>query len=203
MATTGSGDDSRRGIGSTEWGNTGDQSPDRRAAAGGGSIAQTLRETTYRRLDDQKARASETLGSVASAVRGMSQPLRDTGQQGIADYVNKAADGIERWASNLGHQDIDDAIQAVQQFARRQPALFLGVAFTAGVVAARFLKSSSTSASSGTSLTNRSYGTRFDTTGGAGPRAANVPETAAPQYGTTAGDIPRLSSEIPSRGEAL
>jgi hypothetical protein len=34
-------------------------------------------------------------------------------------------------------------IQEVERFARRQPALFLGGAFTLGLIAARFLKSSS------------------------------------------------------------
>jgi len=105
-------------------------------------IVDTLRNSTYRRIDDQKAKASETLGSLAGAVRGMTQPLREGGQSGIADYVNKAANGIERWASDLGQQDINDALRGVQQFARRQPVMFLGIAFSAGLMAARFLKSS-------------------------------------------------------------
>jgi hypothetical protein len=110
----------------------------------------------------------------------MSQPLRDGGQPQMADYVNKAADGIERWATQLRQQDLEDAVRAVEQFARRQPALFLGVAFGAGLMAARFLKSSGShyeerhyrnfdtgpSSTSGT----RSYGagttgSSYDTTG--------------------------------------
>ena len=102
-------------------------------------MAQTLRDTTYRSIDDQKSRASDTLGSLAGAVRGMSQPLREGGQTQIADYVNRAADGIERWASQLRQQDLEDAVRAVEQFARRQPAMFLGIAFGTGLIAARFL----------------------------------------------------------------
>jgi hypothetical protein len=123
----------------------GQRHADRRAAGDTAEtgIGQTLRDSTYRRIDEQKTRASETLGSVAGAVRGMTQPLRDGGQTQMADYVNKAADGIERWASQLRQQDLEDAVRGVEQFARRQPAMFLGLAFGAGLIAARFLKSSS------------------------------------------------------------
>jgi hypothetical protein len=101
-----------------------------------------VRETTYQRLDGQKDRASQTLGSFAGAVRGMTQPLRDGGQTTAADYVTKAADGIEQWADQLRQQDIAQAVRSVERFARREPGLFLGIAFGTGLLAARFLKSS-------------------------------------------------------------
>ena len=163
-----------------------------------GGIAQTLRDTTYRRLDDQKARASDTLGSFAGAVRGMTQPLRDGGQGAVADYVNKAADRIEQWASTLQQKDVEDAARAVQQFARRQPALFLGMAFTAGVIAARLLKSSS----------DGQVEQRHETirTTGAGPMGSTDFGTrpfGTGQFGTTASDIPRVSPDTRSTGEVI
>jgi hypothetical protein len=178
-------------------------------------IAQTIRDTTYRSIDGQKSRASDTLGSLAGAVRGMSQPLRDGGQGQIADYVNKAADGIERWASQLRQQDLEDAVRAVEQFARRQPAMFLGLAFGAGLVAARFLKSSSQD-----SRYERQYGRDFDTPSGmvsSGYGASGLRTTAGVGAGasgtgtsdfsgtraTSGGEIPRLSSDIRPAGEVL
>lgn len=188
MATTGSG-----------W----DQSRDRVGAGegNGSSIKQTLRDTTYRQIDDQKARASDTLGSLAGAVRGMTEPLRDRGQSAVADYVNKAADGMERFASTLRHKDIEDATRAVQRFARRQPALFLGAAFTAGILAARFLKSS------GGDQGGDSYGRRSDDmsratgAGGAGPMGTT--DFGARQFGTTSGDIPRVPPASRTPGEVI
>jgi hypothetical protein len=159
------------------------------------------------------------LGSLAGAVRGMTQPLRDGGQGQMADYVNKAADGIERWASQLRQQDLEDAVRAVEQFARRQPAMFLGVAFGAGLIAARFLKSSSPSGQR-----VRQYGRDFDTpsgvassgfgstgirtTGtGVGPTSVGTGTTdfgtGTGARGTTSGDIPRVSSDIRPAGEVL
>ena len=107
-----------------------------------GGIGQTLRDATYQKLTDQKTRASDTLGSVAGAVRGMTEPLREDGQSSVADYVDKAAEGIDRWAHQLRQRDINDTVRAVHGFARREPAVFLGLAFGAGVFLARFLKSS-------------------------------------------------------------
>jgi hypothetical protein len=111
----------------------------------GGGVAQTVRDAAYRKLDDQKNRATDVVDNVAGAVRNMSQPLRDSSQNGIANYVDKAADRIERWAAELREKDLADVYRNVEDFARRQPALFLGIAFSAGVLAARFLKSSSDS----------------------------------------------------------
>lgn len=188
MATTGSG-----------W----DQSRDRVGAGeGNGSIKQTLRDTTYRQLDDQKARASDTLGSLAGAVRGMTEPLRDRGQSAVADYVNKAADGMERFASTLRHKDIEDATRAVQQFARRQPALFLGAAFTAGILAARFLKSSGDEQRRDSYGTGRSYD-MSRTTGAGGAGTMGTTDFGARQYGTTSGDIPRVPPASRTPGEVI
>ena len=58
MATTGIGDTAAQGQGSQVSG-----------------IGQTLRDATYQKLTDQKTRASDTLGSVAGAVRGMERAV--------------------------------------------------------------------------------------------------------------------------------
>jgi hypothetical protein len=177
---------------------TGQQASDRHAAGGDGAgLAQTLRDSTYRGIEEQKSRASETLGSLAGAVRGMTQPLRSSGQPQMADYVGKAADGIERWASGLRQQDLEDAVRAVEQFARRQPAMFLGLAFGAGLVAARFLKSS------GGHHSMRSYGRQFDVAAGGGPTGMPTADFGAVQFGTTSGDIPRVTSDNRASGEVI
>jgi hypothetical protein len=180
------------------------EASDRRAAGDAGGIAQTVRATTYRKLDDQKSRVSETLGSVAGAVRGMTQPLRENGQAGMAEYVDKAAQGIDRWASQLRERDIDDAVHAVQDFARRQPALFLGIAFGAGVLAARFLKSSAEDRAfkhrgqSGGAWQGSSSAMRNDFSSRDSARTGMGGSVTGP-----AGESPRLSSELPSAREVL
>ena len=213
MATTGREHPTSQELGTAGSGHaTLDDSRDRRAAGAGGGITQAIRDNTFRSLDNQKARASETLGSFAGAVRGMTQPLRDGGQTGVADYVNQAADGIERWASQMRQQDIEDAFRAVQQFARRQPALFLGIGFAVGVVAARFLKSSPTGASTGPMVGfgsssgrrgREALGAGSSDIGAAGFSGGVAATDRGEPFRTGSSDIPRVSSDIRPAGEVL
>lgn len=101
-----------------------------------------VRDTATAQLSTQKARATDGLGSIAQAVRQSTQPLREHKQDVIAEYVEKAADGIERFSTRLRERDVKDLMNDVQQFARRQPALIIGAAFAVGLIGARLLKSS-------------------------------------------------------------
>jgi hypothetical protein len=102
-----------------------------------------VRERATAQLSAQKNRATDGLGTVAQAVRQSTQHLRDTNHDTIAQYVDKAADQIDRLSNELRNRDVGDLVNDVQRFARQQPALFVGSAFALGVIGARFLKSSS------------------------------------------------------------
>jgi hypothetical protein len=71
------------------------------------------------------------------------QQLQEKDQPALAQYANQAADQIERFSHYLQERDVDQLLGEAQRFARRQPTLFLGGAFALGLLAARFLKSSS------------------------------------------------------------
>jgi hypothetical protein len=142
----------------------------------GPSLVDRVRESATAQLSTQKDRATESLGTIARAVRDTSQPLRTHQQDTIAQYVEQAADQIDRFSARLRDRDVTELIDDAQQFARRQPALFVGAAFAAGVIAARFLKSSSdnmtTSHRATSSLRDRAYEyptRRAATTYGVGP----------------------------------
>ena len=107
-----------------------------------------LRNGAASQLGVQKDRATEGVSSVAQAVRQSTQQLRDNKHETIAQYVEQAADRVERFAEQLKEKDANELVRDAQQFARRNPAVFVAAAFGVGVVAARFLKSSSRSASS-------------------------------------------------------
>jgi hypothetical protein len=49
---------------------------------------------------------------------------------------------MERFTNRLKETDVGELFDDAQQFARRNPAMFIGSAFALGLVAARFLKSS-------------------------------------------------------------
>ena len=94
-------------------------------------------------LDAQKERAVGSIGGVADALRDAGRSLRshDTGMP--TEYVDKAADQIERLTGYVKNRTIGELAGDLERFARREPAIFLGGAFTLGVLAGRFLKSSS------------------------------------------------------------
>jgi hypothetical protein len=71
--------------------------------------------------------------------------LQEQDQAVFAEYSEKMADQIERVSSYLEEHDLDELKHSAEDFARRQPELFLGGAFTLGLLAGRFLKSSAQS----------------------------------------------------------
>ena len=109
---------------------------------GGNGIVGRIRDTATAQLNTQKDKATEGLGTVASAVRESTQNLRNQQHDVAARYVEQAADHIERVAARLREKDATELLKDVQQLARRRPALFVGAAFAVGLLGARFLKSS-------------------------------------------------------------
>jgi ElaB/YqjD/DUF883 family membrane-anchored ribosome-binding protein len=122
----------------------------RNQTGGDGGLMDKLRSGAASQLGAQKDRATDGVSSVTHAVRQSTQQLRDTHHETIAQYVEQAVDRVERFADQLKHKDVNEMVRDAQQFARRNPAVFVGAAFGIGVVAARFLKSSSRDGSTGT-----------------------------------------------------
>ena len=107
-----------------------------------GGIAGKVKERATAQLTTQKDRATDGIGSVASAVRQTGRHLREQQNETVAQYVEKAAEQLERFSNSLRDKDVNELLQDAQRLARRQPALFIGGSFAVGLLAARFLKSS-------------------------------------------------------------
>jgi hypothetical protein len=114
----------------------------RNNTGGGAGLMDRVRESATSQLGAQKDRATDGLGSVAQAVRQSTQQLRDQQHETIAQYVEQAADQLERFATRLKDQNVGDLARQAQDLARRRPAVFIGAAFALGVLGARFIKSS-------------------------------------------------------------
>jgi hypothetical protein len=105
-------------------------------------VVSTVRERATAQLDAQKGRATEGLDAIAHAVRQTTQQLRNEQQGTLADYIEKVADQLERVSGGIRDKNVNELMRDAQQLARRQPALFIGGSFAAGLLLARFLKSS-------------------------------------------------------------
>jgi hypothetical protein len=93
-------------------------------------------------LDDQQHFFASQIGGVAKALHRTAQQLGEEDQQGIAQYVDQAAAGLERFSHTLRDRNLSSLVGQVEHFARQQPVAFIGGAALVGFLAARFLKSS-------------------------------------------------------------
>jgi hypothetical protein len=100
-------------------------------------------EQVKNQLANQKHQAAQRMTPVQAALREAAQQLRNQGQGPVAEYADKAADQVERFAGYLRENDVDQLLEEARSFARQRPALFLGSAAALGFFATRFLKSSS------------------------------------------------------------
>jgi hypothetical protein len=92
------------------------------------------------RVEGQKERAADSLEGVARSLRSASEQMTD--DMGIGRYMARAAEQVDNLASFLNNREVTELMHDVEDFARRQPAAFVGSAFALGLLGARFLKSS-------------------------------------------------------------
>jgi hypothetical protein len=172
------------------------------ASAGSGGLAEHAKDSlsgaatqagdkVASRLDSEKNRAAEGLGSVAQALRQTSDSLREQNQGGgFEGYIASAADQVERFSGYLRSTDTRDMVRRVEQFAREQPAVFLGSAFMLGLLAARFLRSSARDTSAQYGATARDQAIPQGAYTGTTPYSASAAGTA----GAAPGEYGRAST---------
>jgi hypothetical protein len=106
----------------------------------------TLRDARDRAatsLGEGKNQVADQIGAVAHAFRQAGSQLRSEGQgQRLAGLTDAMGRQAEQAADYLRRADAELLRQDVERLARRQPALVLGSAYVAGLIGARFLKSS-------------------------------------------------------------
>jgi hypothetical protein len=157
--------------GATNYGTTGSGGTGQISGAGdqpSSGILNQVREKATSQLNEQKVRATDSLGNVAQAVRQSTQHLREQQYDTVAQFVERAADQIERFSNHLRERDLNQLVAEAQRFARQQPTVFIGSSFAAGMLAARFIKASRPSRSfddrgySGYGVTGGGSDTAFD-----------------------------------------
>ena len=156
----------------------------------------TLRDARDRAatsLGEGKNQVADQIGAVAHAFRQAGNQLRTEGQgQRLAGLTNAMARQADQAADYLRRADGELLRQDVERLARRQPALVLGGAFVAGLIGARFLKSSERR------RTEQHHGEGWDE-GGYGSRA--IAEESAGVYRTPGSTIP--ASYSPGRDASI
>lgn len=169
--------------------------------AASGLIDQAAR-TADAQASTTMTKVGDTLDTVVRAIQDAAGGLRENQPQ-LAGFADTAASQLEEAATYLRDHTASDALQNVQELARRQPALIVGGGLALGLVLGRFLRTGASVAQSDRSATTRyggqgtygagSYGTADYDTAGYGTTGAAYGATA---YGATAGTASDIDAEL-------
>jgi hypothetical protein len=101
-----------------------------------------VKEQATSAVSQQKDTAAQKLDSVSKAFRQSAEGLNEGQVPAVGKLLEQAAESIEGLAQSVRDGDFRGVIDGVEDWARRHPAIFLGGSLVAGLLVARFLKSS-------------------------------------------------------------
>jgi len=104
-------------------------------------VAGQATETAERQLAGGKERAASAIEHLAGALRQTSEQLGATNMPMVIDYLGRAATQVEGLSTYVKQTSLRQVVGDLERFARREPVLFIGGAFVAGMLGGRFLKS--------------------------------------------------------------
>jgi hypothetical protein len=93
-------------------------------------------------VDDGRHRAADRAGTLARALHGTADNLEQEGDRQLSQWVHQAAQQVDRVVGYLEGHDPGGLVRDMEDLARRNPALFLGGTYAAGLVLGRFLRAS-------------------------------------------------------------
>lgn len=113
-------------------------------------LAEQATQTAERQFTGTKDRAVEAMSQLAGALRQTTGRLSSESDiPAVGEYLGRAASQVEGLSDYLQQKSMRDVVEDVEQFARREPVLFLGGAFLVGLLGGRFLKSAAPSTATG------------------------------------------------------
>ncbi|MGY3479500.1 hypothetical protein [Bradyrhizobium ottawaense] len=119
-----------------------------------GEAADAAKGVAEGTLDQIQSQAREQQRSGADFVERLADNIREAGRAFESDVpfaargIGSAADYVEDAAQKIRDGSFRDLVEGATDFARRQPAAFLGISVLAGFAAVRFLKASGGQSSS-------------------------------------------------------
>jgi hypothetical protein len=105
------------------------------------SVAADTGKKIENALNEQRASGADYLQNIAGLVH-QAAGVFDSEVPQASRYIHQAAQQIDTVAEAVRTKNVHDAVQDVQDFARRQPAIFFGGALLLGFAAVRLLKTS-------------------------------------------------------------
>jgi ElaB/YqjD/DUF883 family membrane-anchored ribosome-binding protein len=116
---------------------------DQVAAMGEEATAQVghMAEKAKSMASEQKDLIAEQLGGLTDALDKVAADL-ESSDEAAAPYLRMVADRAESLTAAIRDNDVDTMVSMTEDFGRRQPVAFLGIAAILGFAASRFLRAS-------------------------------------------------------------
>lgn len=149
------------------------------AKSAAASAAETAKKEAQARAEMAKEGVADEVRTVASALRDASKELRSgtPHERAIGQMAGTLADASDA----IRNQDLGDMVNSVSDFARKNPAMFLGSAALLGFAAARFAKASDSAEAGGGAGTGASASAPAAAARAPQPAATSAPAAPVPR----------------------
>ena len=107
------------------------------------NIKENITTTGKQRIETEKQSAAAQANRLAGVVERTSEELNRGNFASLASYTEQLASNLKSLADSLRNRSIEQLIDDTRRAARRNPELFFVGSIAAGIVLARFFKSSS------------------------------------------------------------
>lgn len=92
-----------------------------------------------RAVEEEKNVAARQLSGVATAIEKVGNELEQSDQRALGRYAKQIGTSLQGFARQAEGRDLGEIAAMVEDFGRKQPLAFLGMAAIAGLAASRFL----------------------------------------------------------------
>jgi hypothetical protein len=100
------------------------------------------KEAVSRIAEDEKNLAARQLSGVATALEKVGGELEQSDQRALGTYAKQMGSSLQGFARDIEGRSFGEIAGMAEDFGRKQPLAFLGMAAIAGLAASRFLTAS-------------------------------------------------------------
>jgi ElaB/YqjD/DUF883 family membrane-anchored ribosome-binding protein len=102
-------------------------------------------------VSEQTNFAARQVGGIATALQKVGSELEKSDQSEVGRYAKQIGNSVQSFAKQMAGRDLGEVATMAEDFGRKQPLAFLGIAALAGLAASRFLTASANRSASASS----------------------------------------------------
>lgn len=113
------------------------------------SVKETAQDVAHKAADKatevadrQKSYAADQIGKIAGALERVGEELKSDDAGAIGGYASQLGVSARHFADRVKDKNLSEIAGIAEDFGRRQPLAFLGLAAVAGLAASRFMMAS-------------------------------------------------------------